>query len=79
MELVDTSDLKSVARMSVRVQIPPAPPFFADVAQLVEHHVANVNVVSSNLITRSTNSLNKRRQNEYYINNHAYGMLNRQG
>ena len=28
----------------------------AGVAQLVEHHVANVNVVSSNLITRSNNT-----------------------
>ena len=32
---------------------------FADVAQLVEHNVANVEVVSSNLITRSKKVLKK--------------------
>tara|TARA_R110000824_G_scaffold70902_5_gene181789 strand:+ start:4116 stop:4295 length:180 start_codon:yes stop_codon:yes gene_type:complete len=28
-ELVDTTDLKSVARKSVRVQVPLAPPFYS--------------------------------------------------
>ena len=48
--------------------------FKAAVAQLVEHHVANVNVTSSSLVSRSNFSnihyltvmLNKKKIREYY-------------
>jgi hypothetical protein len=64
-ELVDTRDLKSLACKSVPVQVRPRVPLLIDiswmyykkfeaaVAQLVEHHVANVNVTSSSLVSRS--------------------------
>ena len=34
-ELVDTWDLKSLARMSVRVQVPPASPYYRSTIYLV--------------------------------------------
>ncbi len=63
-ELVDTRDLKSLVLTDVPVQVRPRVPFhqtkllvynlkYAAVAQLVEHHVANVNVTSSSLVSRS--------------------------
>ena len=41
-------------RMSRRIRFPRSPPKYAALAQLVEHHVANVNVRSSSLLCRSS-------------------------
>ena len=50
--MVDTRDLKSLARKGVWVQVPPVVRQ-AEVAQLVEHDLAKVGVASSSLVFRS--------------------------
>ncbi len=39
--------------MIVRVQVPPRVPFFARIAQLVEHDLAKVGVAGSSPVSRS--------------------------
>ena len=61
--MVDTRDLKSLARKGVWVQVPPGVlekkgatdrhPNHAEIAQLVEHDLAKVGVASSSLVFRS--------------------------
>ena len=58
--MVDTRDLKSLARKGVWVQVPPgvlkrqsAKHLDAEIAQLVEHDLAKVGVASSSLVFRS--------------------------
>ena len=51
--MVDTRDLKSLARKGVWVQVPPGVPKNAEIAQLVEHDLAKVGVASSSLVFRS--------------------------
>ena len=56
--MVDTRDLKSLARKGVWVQVPPGVPktrkaMNAEIAQLVEHDLAKVGVASSSLVFRS--------------------------
>ena len=59
--MVDTRDLKSLARKGVWVQVPPGvltskrQTAQAEIAQLVEHDLAKVGVASSSLVFRSTN------------------------
>ena len=57
--MVDTRDLKSLARKGVWVQVPPGVPkrgnTNAEIAQLVEHDLAKVGVASSSLVFRSKN------------------------
>ena len=54
--MVDTRDLKSLARKGVWVQVPPVVRQ-AEVAQLVEHDLAKVGVASSSLVFRSPRPL----------------------
>ena len=52
--MVDTRDLKSLARKGVWVQVPPGVQIGnAEIAQLVEHDLAKVGVASSSLVFRS--------------------------
>ena len=56
--MVDTRDLKSLARKGVWVQVPPGVQrkrqvAQAEIAQLVEHDLAKVGVASSSLVFRS--------------------------
>ena len=57
--MVDTRDLKSLARKGVWVQVPPGVlkrkriKAYAEIAQLVEHDLAKVGVASSSLVFRS--------------------------
>ncbi len=53
--MVDTRDLKSLARKGVWVQVPPGvlKKKDAEIAQLVEHDLAKVGVASSSLVFRS--------------------------
>ena len=57
--MVDTRDLKSLARKGVWVQVPPGVltgkrrEAYAEIAQLVEHDLAKVGVASSSLVFRS--------------------------
>ena len=58
--MVDTRDLKSLARKGVWVQVPPGllkrktqRKAYAEIAQLVEHDLAKVGVASSSLVFRS--------------------------
>ena len=52
--MVDTRDLKSLARKGVWVQVPPGVlEKNAEIAQLVEHDLAKVGVASSSLVFRS--------------------------
>ena len=53
--MVDTSDLKSVARMSVRVRLPPASPFFFK------------EVIVSRIVKRAVQL--SRRQSEWFLAN----------
>ena len=44
--MADATDLKSVIRKGVRVQVPPPPPY-GWIAQLVEHETENLGVPGS--------------------------------
>ena len=56
--MVDTRDLKSLARKGVWVQVPPGVQIGnAEIAQLVEHDLAKVGVASSSLVFRSEREL----------------------
>ena len=57
--MVDTRDLKSLARKGVWVQVPPGVQRqSAEIAQLVEHDLAKVGVASSSLVFRSKEKRN---------------------
>ena len=53
MELVDTTDSKSVAFGRGSSSLPNPTTLYAEIAQLVEHHVANVKVAGSSPAFRS--------------------------
>ncbi len=52
--------------MIVRVQVPPRVPFFARIAQLVEHDLAKVGVAGSSPVSRSLKGFTKNCEAFFY-------------